>query len=103
MPATSARVSVFIRLRSNTLIQPSLSRLPARGGVLRRNDVKIAVIGGGSTYTPELVDGLIRRSETLSLEELWLMDIAGVKVTAEARRRLAQETCCILPVIDSAQ
>ena len=37
--------------------------------------MKIAVIGGGSTYTPELVSGFIRRSPGLPLAELWLMDI----------------------------
>ncbi len=37
--------------------------------------MKIAVIGGGSTYTPELVNGFLARVETLPLTELWLMDI----------------------------
>ena len=37
--------------------------------------MKIAVIGGGSTYTPELVNGFLARVERLPLRELWLMDI----------------------------
>ena len=37
--------------------------------------MKIAVIGGGSTYTPELVNGFLARADSLPLEELWLMDI----------------------------
>lgn len=37
--------------------------------------MKITVIGGGSTYTPELVNGFLARAETLPLKELWLMDI----------------------------
>jgi 6-phospho-beta-glucosidase len=37
--------------------------------------MKITVIGGGSTYTPELVNGFLARVETLPLKELWLMDI----------------------------
>lgn len=37
--------------------------------------MKIATIGGGSTYTPELVNGFIKRYERLGLRELWLMDI----------------------------
>jgi len=37
--------------------------------------MKIAVIGGGSTYTPELVNGFIERRGSLPLDELWLMDI----------------------------
>lgn len=36
--------------------------------------MKIAVIGGGSTYTPELVKGFLDRVGSLPLDELWLMD-----------------------------
>jgi len=37
--------------------------------------MKITVIGGGSTYTPELVNGFLARIESLPIKELWLMDI----------------------------
>ncbi len=37
--------------------------------------MKISVIGGGSTYTPELVNGFLARTDRLPLTELWLMDI----------------------------
>lgn len=37
--------------------------------------VKIAVVGGGSTYTPELIEGLARRSPRLPVEDLVLLDI----------------------------
>lgn len=37
--------------------------------------LKFAVIGGGSTYTPELIEGLIDRKEQLNLDSLYLMDI----------------------------
>ena len=37
--------------------------------------MKIAVIGGGSTYTPELVNGFLAQIKSLPLTELWLMDI----------------------------
>lgn len=37
--------------------------------------LKVAVIGGGSTYTPELVNGFITRVSQFPLDELWLMDI----------------------------
>src|SRR5262249_42304010 len=52
-------------------------------GVRRRRDVdggqgmtglKVAVIGGGSTYTPELVSGLGRERERLEIAELSLCD-----------------------------
>jgi len=37
--------------------------------------MKIAIIGGGSTYTPELMEGLINRASALGLSEVVLMDI----------------------------
>jgi len=37
--------------------------------------MKITVIGGGSSYTPELINGFLERVESLPLTELWLMDI----------------------------
>jgi 6-phospho-beta-glucosidase len=36
--------------------------------------MRIAVIGGGSSYTPELVQGLAQRAAALSLEEIVLVD-----------------------------
>jgi 6-phospho-beta-glucosidase len=38
--------------------------------------MKIAVVGGGSTYTPELVDGVARLRDVLSVDELALTDPA---------------------------
>lgn len=37
--------------------------------------MKAAVIGGGSTYTPELVSGFLDKIEEFPLDQLWLMDI----------------------------
>ncbi|HJW63395.1 MAG TPA: 6-phospho-beta-glucosidase, partial [Actinomycetes bacterium] len=37
--------------------------------------MKIAVVGGGSTYTPELVEGLATRSDRLPVDELVLFDV----------------------------
>ena len=37
--------------------------------------MKVAVIGGGSTYTPELVSGLSREREKIDVRELVLHDI----------------------------
>lgn len=37
--------------------------------------MKVAVIGGGSTYTPELINGFLARLAEFPLTELWLMDI----------------------------
>ncbi|MEQ8170018.1 MAG: 6-phospho-beta-glucosidase, partial [Candidatus Eremiobacterota bacterium] len=43
--------------------------------------LKIAVIGAGSTYTPELVDSFIKKYSEVSLEELYLMDIDSEKLS----------------------
>ncbi|MCZ2523254.1 6-phospho-beta-glucosidase [Streptomyces sp. HB2AG] len=56
--------------------------------------MKLAVIGGGSTYTPELVDGLARLRDVLPVEELALMDPAADRlgpVGGLARRILARQ------------
>jgi 6-phospho-beta-glucosidase len=37
--------------------------------------MKVTVVGGGSTYTPELVNGFLELSDRFPLDELWLMDI----------------------------
>jgi 6-phospho-beta-glucosidase len=37
--------------------------------------MKVAVVGGGSTYTPELVSGLARERERIEIDELVLQDI----------------------------
>ena len=42
--------------------------------------IKIAVIGGGSTYTPELVEGIGLRREVLPVDELVLHDIDPVRL-----------------------
>ncbi|WP_030171133.1 6-phospho-beta-glucosidase [Streptomyces sp. NRRL S-813] len=38
--------------------------------------MKLTVVGGGSTYTPELIDGFARLRDTLPVEELVLVDPA---------------------------
>ncbi|HEX7620548.1 MAG TPA: 6-phospho-beta-glucosidase [Anaerolineales bacterium] len=42
--------------------------------------MKVAVIGGGSTYTPELVNGFLARTDQFPLKELWLMDIDSTRL-----------------------
>jgi len=37
--------------------------------------LKLAVVGGGSTYTPELVDGFARRADRVQVDEIALLDI----------------------------
>ncbi|WP_416151601.1 6-phospho-beta-glucosidase [Salipaludibacillus sp. HK11] len=40
-----------------------------------KKGIKIVTIGGGSSYTPELIEGFIKRYDTLPVHELWLVDI----------------------------
>jgi 6-phospho-beta-glucosidase len=37
--------------------------------------MKLTIIGGGSVRTPRLIPSLVKRTEVLKLEEVWLMDI----------------------------
>ncbi len=53
--------------------------------------MKIAVIGAGSTYTPELINGFIARADSLKIDEFCFMDIDQHKqgiVAAFAQRML---------------
>lgn len=57
--------------------------------------MKVAVIGGGSTYTPELVDGFARYADRLAVDELVLHDIAADRlgpVSAFAARILHRQS-----------
>ncbi|WP_406304993.1 6-phospho-beta-glucosidase [Streptomyces sp. NBC_00885] len=56
--------------------------------------MKLAVVGGGSTYTPELIDGFARLRDTLPLSELVLIDPAADRlelVGGLARRIFARQ------------
>lgn len=44
-------------------------------GAPERRPIKIATIGGGSSYTPELVEGFIKRYDSCPVRELWLVDV----------------------------
>lgn len=57
--------------------------------------LKLVAIGGGSSYTPELVEGLIMRQKEYPVGELWLVDIPQghwklETVAALARRMVAR-------------
>ncbi|MCX7682268.1 MAG: 6-phospho-beta-glucosidase [Anaerolineae bacterium] len=54
--------------------------------------MKVSVIGGGSSYTPELINGFLARAESLPVSELWLMDIAAerLEVVGGFARRMVQ-------------
>lgn len=52
--------------------------------------IKIVTIGGGSSYTPELVEGFINRYKELPVKELWLVDIEEGKEKLEIVGNLAK-------------
>ncbi|MFK4566454.1 6-phospho-beta-glucosidase [Enterococcus sp. UD-01] len=52
--------------------------------------IKIVTIGGGSSYTPELVEGFIKRYDELPVRELWLVDIEAGKEKLEIVGEMAK-------------
>src|SRR5438552_5914775 len=52
--------------------------------------VKIAVVGGGSTYTPELIEGFATRPDRLAIDELVLLDVdpSRLEVVGGLARRM---------------
>ncbi|AOZ88038.1 6-phospho-beta-glucosidase [Bacillus xiamenensis] len=52
--------------------------------------LKVVTIGGGSSYTPELVEGFIKRYDEFPISELWLVDIEAGKEKLEIVGNLAK-------------
>ncbi|EAC3809934.1 6-phospho-beta-glucosidase [Listeria monocytogenes] len=52
--------------------------------------IKIATIGGGSSYTPELIEGFIKRQDELPVRELWLVDVEAGREKLEIVGNLAK-------------
>ncbi len=57
---------------------------------MKKDSVKIVTIGGGSSYTPELIEGFIKRYDTLPVRELWLVDIEAGRDKLETVGALAK-------------
>lgn len=61
---------------------------------MTRGALKIATIGGGSSYTPELIEGYIKRKDELPIKEIWLVDIEAGKekleIVGEMAKRMVQ-------------
>ncbi|MCM3539468.1 6-phospho-beta-glucosidase [Priestia endophytica] len=55
-----------------------------------KKGLKIVTIGGGSSYTPELIEGFIKRYDELPIRELWLVDIDRGKEKLEIVGNLAK-------------
>ncbi len=56
--------------------------------------IKIVTIGGGSSYTPELIEGFIKRQEQLNISEIWLVDIEEgrekLEIVGEMAKRMVK-------------
>lgn len=52
--------------------------------------IKLVTIGGGSSYTPELMEGFIKRYEELPIREIWLVDIEAGKDKLDIVGQMAQ-------------
>lgn len=57
---------------------------------MEKKPIKIVTIGGGSSYTPELMEGFIKRYEELPIKEIWLVDIEDGKEKLEIVGAMAQ-------------
>lgn len=61
---------------------------------MSRNALKIVTIGGGSSYTPELIEGYIKRKDELPIKEIWLVDIEAGKeklaIVGEMAKRMVK-------------
>ncbi|WP_435330667.1 6-phospho-beta-glucosidase [Klebsiella pneumoniae] len=57
--------------------------------------LKIVVIGGGSSYTPELIEGLLNRYHEMPVASLWLVDIEEGKEKVEIIAGLARRMIAI--------
>ena len=55
-----------------------------------KKGLKIVTIGGGSSYTPELIEGFIKRIKELPVTEIWLVDIEEGREKLEIVGNLAK-------------
>ncbi|HEY4411853.1 MAG TPA: 6-phospho-beta-glucosidase [Gaiellaceae bacterium] len=54
--------------------------------------MKLAVIGGGSTYTPEVIDGIVRLRDLMHVDDLYLQDTnpERLKIVAGLAQRMLE-------------
>ncbi len=68
-----------------------------------KKPIKIAVIGGGSSYTPELMEGLIQHFHQMPIQEIWLVDIEEgqekMQIVFELAQRMWKASGIHVPII----
>ena len=57
---------------------------------MEKRPIKIVTIGGGSSYTPELMEGFINRYHELPIREFWLVDVEAGREKLEIVGAMAQ-------------
>ncbi|HET7656820.1 MAG TPA: 6-phospho-beta-glucosidase [Bacillales bacterium] len=62
---------------------------------VNKEQLKVAVIGGGSSYTPELVEGFIQKHHELPIRDLYLVDIEKgrekLEIVGELAKRMVEK------------
>lgn len=72
-----------------------------------KKGLKLVTIGGGSSYTPELVEGMIKRIKDgrLDVREFWLVDVEEgsekLRIVSELARRMVKKAGVDLPIYTS--
>ena len=58
--------------------------------------LKVVTIGGGSSYTPELLEGFLKRYHELPVSELWLVDVeeGGSSIIHALCQRMVEKPAC---------
>lgn len=81
----------MVKLSINIYGKSLIYRFVYKGVIVEmKKGIKIVTIGGGSSYTPELMEGFIKRYEQLPIREIWLVDIEEGKEKLEIVGALAQ-------------
>lgn len=66
-------------------------------------NLKVATIGGGSSYTPELIEGFINRYDEFPVSEIWLVDIEvgqeKLEIIGDLAKRMITEAKLPIKVI----
>src|SRR5258708_36465560 len=86
MPAAPGPMAIGSRLARRT-----------RERSMRKSPLKAVVVGGGSSYTPEIIEGLLNCRDQLPLRELWLVDIAAGKDKVDLVAGLAPRMAANFP------
>lgn len=69
--------------------------------------LKLVVIGAGSSYTPELIEGIILHHQELPIREVWLVDIEEgrekLHTIAELSKRMIAESGLPITVVQTLE